>query len=456
MIKLDNIKIGDYIKNKRKELNLTQGELALKLDVSHQAVSRWEKGDNLPDVIKLSELASLFNITIDEIINNPNESNDTQKIDKQSSLSFYKYVNGAFSSIALILYYILLLATLTLWIPVLAQYIIILGISFIYIIPYAMTSNKTIDDFKQVRYSILCSIGSLMLSANTFFIPYLRGDLIFGYFLIGLIATGLLLYILNTLLEHYEYNTFQSSSTGKRLKNKTKKRINLIISYSGFLLIASIIIGLTGFFTDLFYMSDSMETISEHRVDLVLANSFGFVLIVFTILSIIISFLKIMKQRNILNIVILMYYIGITVFYIIYSSYTNIGISQATGNTIELMIVYYGISFFLLFLIIFFTEIYLYIKDKMKFKINLPTTAFLVGNISLLALIQTISTSTTSLYFIQNGTGYETTIHNKFEYSLIPLAIYLTLIMYVSYNYIQASKKERVIVVNSEITVKGN
>ena len=60
--------IGKYLKEKRTEAGYTQGDLAQILNVSHQAVSRWENGDNLPDVMKLSELSKLYNISMEEIL----------------------------------------------------------------------------------------------------------------------------------------------------------------------------------------------------------------------------------------------------------------------------------------------------------------------------------------------------------------------------------------------------
>ncbi|WP_052345723.1 helix-turn-helix domain-containing protein [Paucisalibacillus sp. EB02] len=61
--------IGSYISKLRKEKDLTQVELADRLNVSHQAVSKWEKGDSVPDVGTLVLLADEFNISVDDILN---------------------------------------------------------------------------------------------------------------------------------------------------------------------------------------------------------------------------------------------------------------------------------------------------------------------------------------------------------------------------------------------------
>ena len=65
---LDYKKIGLYLLEKRKMHQLTQKQLADQLNISFQAVSRWEKGLSIPAVDLLNELANLFHVTVDEIL----------------------------------------------------------------------------------------------------------------------------------------------------------------------------------------------------------------------------------------------------------------------------------------------------------------------------------------------------------------------------------------------------
>lgn len=60
---------GERIQKFRKELNMTQNELAEKLFISYQAVSQWENGVTKPDIDMLPKLANIFNVTIDELFN---------------------------------------------------------------------------------------------------------------------------------------------------------------------------------------------------------------------------------------------------------------------------------------------------------------------------------------------------------------------------------------------------
>lgn len=60
--------IGQKITEKRKQMHLTQEELAFKLNVSPQAVSKWENDLSIPDVTLLIALSDLFNISLDELI----------------------------------------------------------------------------------------------------------------------------------------------------------------------------------------------------------------------------------------------------------------------------------------------------------------------------------------------------------------------------------------------------
>lgn len=69
----DTIRIGRRIAKLRKDSNMTQMELADRMNVSFQAVSNWERGNSMPDISKLPELAEIFNISIDGLIGEKNE-----------------------------------------------------------------------------------------------------------------------------------------------------------------------------------------------------------------------------------------------------------------------------------------------------------------------------------------------------------------------------------------------
>ena len=61
--------IGENIKRLRTERNITQEQLAEVLNVSAVAVSKWERGDTMPDIAMLPRLAYYFQVTIDELMN---------------------------------------------------------------------------------------------------------------------------------------------------------------------------------------------------------------------------------------------------------------------------------------------------------------------------------------------------------------------------------------------------
>ena len=64
---MDMIKIGENIKAKRRERELTQEELANMLSVTKAAVSKWENTESYPDITMLPKIAQLFHITMDEL-----------------------------------------------------------------------------------------------------------------------------------------------------------------------------------------------------------------------------------------------------------------------------------------------------------------------------------------------------------------------------------------------------
>ena len=66
---MDTLKIGHFIQYLRKKAGLTQSELAEKLGISFQAVSKWENGDSLPDTGLLLPLSDILGVTVDTLLN---------------------------------------------------------------------------------------------------------------------------------------------------------------------------------------------------------------------------------------------------------------------------------------------------------------------------------------------------------------------------------------------------
>lgn len=66
--------IADNISRLRRENNMTQAELAEKINYSDKSVSKWERGDGAPDVFVLASLAELFGVSINDIVYSPDDA----------------------------------------------------------------------------------------------------------------------------------------------------------------------------------------------------------------------------------------------------------------------------------------------------------------------------------------------------------------------------------------------
>ena len=60
--------LNEKLRMLRKEKNLTQEELAEQLNVSRQAITKWESGEGIPDVENLKQISTLFNVIIDDLV----------------------------------------------------------------------------------------------------------------------------------------------------------------------------------------------------------------------------------------------------------------------------------------------------------------------------------------------------------------------------------------------------
>ncbi|HET6785034.1 MAG TPA: helix-turn-helix domain-containing protein [Erysipelotrichaceae bacterium] len=90
---MDNKKFADLVIERRKKLNLTQKDLALKLNVTDKAISKWERGKSLPDISLLSKLAEVLEISLLELMNEDSTFNEELSQNKEESLSSLNDLN---------------------------------------------------------------------------------------------------------------------------------------------------------------------------------------------------------------------------------------------------------------------------------------------------------------------------------------------------------------------------
>lgn len=77
---MDNLQFGKFIKELRKEKNMTQKELAEKLYLTDKAISKWERGLSFPDITILNSISEIFDVSVTEILNGE-RGEKTEKID---------------------------------------------------------------------------------------------------------------------------------------------------------------------------------------------------------------------------------------------------------------------------------------------------------------------------------------------------------------------------------------
>ena len=92
---MDQIKIGAFLKELRKEKQLTQEQLSKKLNVSNRTVSRWETGSNMPDIGMLIEIADFFDVSIPEIVSGERKSENMNKETRKTAAAMAEYGRNA-------------------------------------------------------------------------------------------------------------------------------------------------------------------------------------------------------------------------------------------------------------------------------------------------------------------------------------------------------------------------
>ena len=90
---IDQVKIGNFLRELRKEKGKTQEEIAGMYNVSSRSVSRWENGITLPDLGTLVELADYYEVDIKELIDGERKSENMDNEMKDTLLKVADYAD---------------------------------------------------------------------------------------------------------------------------------------------------------------------------------------------------------------------------------------------------------------------------------------------------------------------------------------------------------------------------
>jgi len=184
----ENVKyrIGANIAAYRKRDGMTQATLAEKLNYSDKAVSKWERGESIPDVLILMQLAELFGITVNDLICDPNAlpANSDSRLEKAMTQVSEKALKRKANKNV-----IQALSSTLVWFVALFAFVI-------------LSSFDTL-----AQYS--CLLFFVAIPANAIVLLSLRSawhDFRWNQMLISLIVWGSLLSIYMIILTVYRYN----------------------------------------------------------------------------------------------------------------------------------------------------------------------------------------------------------------------------------------------------------
>ena len=91
---MDQKKIGSLLKELRKEKGLTQEQFAEIVNVSNRTVSRWENGNNMPDLDILIQISDYYEIDLRELLNGERKSDNMNKELEETVLKAVDYTNS--------------------------------------------------------------------------------------------------------------------------------------------------------------------------------------------------------------------------------------------------------------------------------------------------------------------------------------------------------------------------
>ena len=105
---MNQLLVGKFITQKRKEKNLTQEQLAEKIGVSNKTISKWETGKCMPNYSVIELLCEELNITLAELMNGEEDEKSIHTYDNEQIVEMLKEIQNLKAQKALIMGYCLL------------------------------------------------------------------------------------------------------------------------------------------------------------------------------------------------------------------------------------------------------------------------------------------------------------------------------------------------------------
>ena len=186
------LQIGSNIASYRKRANLTQAGLAEKLNYSDKAVSKWERGESVPDVITLVQLANQFDITVNDLLADPNELPDNlNTLEKaMAQVSEKTLKRKANKNI------ILALSSILVWFVALLVFVVLSslsipnsGLAFLYAVPVnaivLLSLRSAWHDFRWNRILISVMMWGILACIHMTLLLFLRFNM-WKLYLLGL------------------------------------------------------------------------------------------------------------------------------------------------------------------------------------------------------------------------------------------------------------------------------
>ena len=158
---MNQIEIGRFIAECRKKVNLTQLQLAEKLDITDKAISKWERGMSMPDTSIMLELCDILCISVNELLSgekldmeNDNQKNEQLLLDMAKEMekknktiwtSMWVIIAVSITSLFAGLFIVVYLIPEGMW-----QLVAILGLCIVFLVPcfYALKLEVSVGAYK--------------------------------------------------------------------------------------------------------------------------------------------------------------------------------------------------------------------------------------------------------------------------------------------------------------------